>query len=168
MTTSKKIWIVLAVAVVVIAAIVCFNKSQTKENQSAVLPVISSVVPNTAVIGSQLQVKGSNFEPSKPEFVSNGWLTASHVMVKIVPQIEGKGFTGILWEGGSQGGKQISSSNLIALTVPSKVCTVSEVASPAGCPSDKVVALTPGAYGIRVWVDGKGESDWADLTIINK
>jgi len=126
----------------------------------APLPVIKAVAPNPARLdGSLLTISGSNFDPVGA-YSGIGWFTHSHVIVYAQNE---NGEKGVLWEGGSQGGKTSSSTEIMA-PLGSPICMLSEVGL-GGCPPGKKMSLESGPVSLTVWVDGRGESASVPLTI---
>ena len=129
---------------------------------SANAPKINSISPSTITIGltGDIVINGSNFDPLGG-YAGIGWLTHSHVFVMVKNNSNGQ--TGILWEGGSQGGAT-STANQITAVVYGSICMVSQVAV-GGCPSGKIMMITPGQYSLYVIVDGRGTSNSVQLAV---
>ncbi|MES3006108.1 MAG: hypothetical protein V4664_04140 [Patescibacteria group bacterium] len=125
-------------------------------------PSIASISPASVPLLSSLTINGSNLDPLGG-YSGIGWLTHSHVFVKITNSI---GQTGILWEGGSQGGNTSTANTIVVSGIPRNICTVSEV-DRGECPSNSSMSITPGQYTLTVIVHGRGTSNSAPLTIIN-
>ncbi len=138
-----------------------FIKPLSISPENSNLPIISSVSPSAVPLLSGFVISGSNFEPLGA-YVGNGWLTHSHVLVKIADR---NGKTGILWEGGSQGGNTSTANQIIIGGIPRQICVLSELAV-GGCPPEDEMPVELGNYSLTVAVDGRGTSDPVPLTVI--
>ncbi len=137
-------------------------KSQnfTISASSAVNPSIVSLSPTSVPLLSGFKINGSKFDPLGG-YVGNGWITNSHVFVKIT---NSAGQTGILWEGGSQGGNTSTANQITIPKIPAYICTISEVGA-GGCPSNSKMQINLGTYTLNVSVDGRGTSNPVTLTV---
>ena len=139
------------------------NSVSNQTNSNLVIPVrplVISLSPSSVPLLSGFKISGSNFNPLGG-YVGNGWLTHSHVFVKIT---NSNGQTGILWEGGSQGGNT-STSNLITVpAIPLSICMISEVAA-GGCLPESIMQIGLGSYSLFISVDGRGDSKPIKLTV---
>ncbi len=128
---------------------------------SDALPNIAILNPSSVPLLSSFKINGTKFDAVGGE--GNGWLNSSHIFVKIT---NSGGQTGILWEGGSQGGKASSPNQIEVGAIPKTICTISEVGT-GGCPDNKKMEVALGKYNLYVTVDGRGTSNTVPLTVIN-
>jgi len=118
---------------------------------TSIKPIINSVLPQEASIGSTIVIVGENFDPIG-ETATIGWATHSHVVVYMENSQSEKGilFAEVL----------PPAKNQITVTIDSEVCTV----LPAANFCDPM-PVTPGQYSLTVSVDGRGISNEVPISI---
>ena len=124
-------------------------------------PRLDSIYPNIATVGSKISIKGLNFSPVGDTTVK-GWSSSPHSILRISNRYNQ---TAVLWLGNIPDKPETSAEDQIGFILPAKVC-VAPVVDGASCPSESYMDMASGNYNIVLDVDGRGESNHLDLSII--